>query len=154
MSTTFTSESKAAAVALCRELTARGLTHERFWVKGTPLRLNTFRTYARKATATRKHPSFRVVYLDASAGKRIVHPKKPARQKCPALSVACENAKVGCPRPRAYLDGYCKRCHDRREYWANPERRERVKAQTVARTARLRAEKETRFVAAAPGEAA
>jgi hypothetical protein len=142
MSTVFTSESKAAAVALCRELTARGLTHERFWVRGATLRLNTFRTYARKPTATRKRPSFRVVYLDAKAGERVVHPKKHARQKCPALSVACENASVGCPRPRAYLDGYCKRCHDRREYRSNPKRREAVKAQNAARRQRLRAERQ------------
>lgn len=139
MSTIFTSRSKAAAVALCRELTARGLTHERFWVKGAPLRLNTFRTYARGATASRNHPTFRVAYLDASAGERIVHPKKPARPKCPALSVACENAKVGCPRPRAYLDGYCKRCHDRREYWSKPELRARKIAQVAARKERLQA---------------
>lgn len=132
MSTSFTSKSKAAAVALCRELTGRGLTHERFWVKGTPLRLNTFRTYTRKPTTARPFATFRVIYLDATAGERLAHPAKPARPKCPALSVACANAHVGCPRPRAYLDGYCKRCHDRREYRANPELREKKKAAAIA----------------------
>ena len=132
MSTVFTSNSKPAAVEFCRELASRGLTHERFWVSGTPLRLNTFRTYSRKPTAKRPFPTFRVVYLDATAGERLAHPKKPARPKRKALPKSCANAHVGCPRPRAYLDGYCKRCHDRREYRANPKLRERKRAQAIA----------------------
>jgi hypothetical protein len=139
MSTSFTSKSKAAAVALCRELAGRGLTHERFWVKGTPLRLNTFRTYTRKPTTARPFATFRVIYLDATAGERLAHPAKPARPKCPALSVACANAHVGCQRPRAYLDGYCKRCHDRHAYRTDPVLRERKIRQSMERVTRIRA---------------
>lgn len=123
----FSSKYKEAALSLCRELVRRGLTHQRFWTKGSPLPQNHFRTYVTEPTA--KLPRrFKVRYQDWTLGPRVPVPAKPARPKSKDLPEKCANADAGCPRDRVYLDGYCKRCHDRREYWSNPALRERKKA--------------------------
>mgnify|MGYP003551671042 FL=1 len=137
---TFTSKSKSAAVALCRKLTAAGLTWERFWTRNSPLKPNTFRTYAYGATPTLP-ARFTVRYQDQTPGARISPPRNPGRPKSDKLPETCANAKAGCQRPRVYLDGYCKRCHDRREYWANPEMRERKRLQALANGRKRRAKR-------------
>ena len=129
-----------AALALCRELVRRGLQHQRFWTKGSPMPENHFRTYTCAATATLPK-QYKVRYLDATAGPRIPLPAKPARPKSKDLPAACANAKVGCPRPRVYLDGYCKRCHDRREYHSNLELREKKKAAAIVNAKARRAKR-------------
>lgn len=141
----FSSKYKEAALALCRELVSRGLTHQRFYVKGTPLPQNHFRTYITEPTAHLPR-RYKVRYQDWTLGPRVPMPAKPARPKSKDLPVKCANAAAGCPRDRVYLDGYCKRCHDRREYRANPELRERKRSAAIvnakARRAKRREERE------------
>lgn len=135
---TFSSKCLAATAKLCRELEARGLRRERDWIPGSPVAANTFRTYVYEATRTLPK-RYLVRYQDQTPGARVVAPRKPARPKSDRLPQEC--ATPDCGRPRVYLDGYCKRCHDRERYATDEAHREKKKAQAIANGKRRRADK-------------